>query len=121
MSDESRREPAPAKKSKRGASAERMREITRARVAKRRERSETAGSSVPPIEVFVTDRQYLGLNPSPYQLTLLKAFYGRPLSPAELEIWGECTGGREYALGLWPTLALRKTKSLGLAVCRFGN
>ncbi len=96
MSDESRTEPAAAKKSKRGASAERMREITRARVAKRRARSETAGSSVPPIEVFVTDRQYLGLNPSPYQLTLLKAFYGRPLSPAELEIWGECTGGREY-------------------------
>ncbi len=69
LGDESRREPAPAKKSKRGASAERMREITRARVAKRRARSETTGSSVPPIEVFVTDRQYLGLNPSPYQLT----------------------------------------------------
>lgn len=96
MSDESRREPAPAKKSKRGASAERMQEITLAREAKRRARSEAAGSSVPPIEVFVTDRQYLGLAPSAYQLTLLKAFSGRPLSPAELEIWAECTGGREY-------------------------
>ncbi len=96
MSDENRTVPAPAKKSKRGASPERMRELTRTREAKRRARSETAGSSVPPIEVFVTNRQYLGLTPSPYQLTLLKAFYGRPLSPAELEIWRECTGDREY-------------------------
>ena len=94
MSDESRT--LPAKKSKRGASPERMRELTRTREAKRRARSETAGSFVPPIEVFVTDRQYVGLTPSTYQLTLLKAFYGRPLSPAELEIWAECTGGREY-------------------------
>ena len=96
MSDESPTEPVPTKKSKRGASPERMRELTRAREAKRRARSDGAGSAVPPIEVFVTGRQYLGLTPSPYQLTLLKAFYGRPLSPAELEIWGECTGGREY-------------------------
>jgi hypothetical protein len=96
MSDESPTEPAPTKKSKRGASPERMRELTRAREAKRRARSDGAGSAVPPIEVFVTNRQYLGLTPSPYQLTLLKAFYGCPLSPAELEIWGECTGGRDY-------------------------
>jgi hypothetical protein len=96
MNDESRREPAPTKRSKRGASAERMREITLAREARRRARSEATASTVPPIEDSVTDRQYLGLAPSAYQLTLLKAFYGRPLSPAELEIWGECTGGREY-------------------------
>src|SRR6266542_487514 len=96
MSDESRREPASAKKSKRGASPERMRELTRAREAKRRARTKATASTVPPIEVFVRDRQYLGLNPSPYQLTLLKAFYECPLSPAELEIWAECTGGREY-------------------------
>lgn len=95
MSDEGLMLPAPARNS-RGASPERMRELTRDREAKRRARSEAAGSSVPPIEVFVTDRQYLGLTPSAYQLTLLKAFYGRPLSPTELEIWRECTGGREY-------------------------
>ncbi len=106
MSDESRTVPAPAKKSKRGASPERMRELTRAREAKRRARSEAAGSSVPPIEVFVTDRQYLGLTPSAYQLTLLKAFYGRPLSPAELGIWGECTGGREYPVRPFSELTL---------------
>lgn len=53
-------------------------------------------SGRPPIEEFVTSRQYLGLTPSAYQLTLLKALYGRPLSPAELEIFRECTGGREY-------------------------
>src|SRR5262249_2406236 len=76
-----------------GASPERMREITRARMAKRRERTET--SSVPPIEVFVTDPQYLGLTPSPYQLTLLKAMYGRPLDGQELKIWAKCTR-REY-------------------------
>jgi hypothetical protein len=96
MSDESRRKSVPAKKSKRGASPERMRELTRAREAKRRARTEAAGSSPPPIEVFVTDRQYLGLTPSAYQLALLKAFYGRPLISAELEIWAECTGGRMY-------------------------
>jgi hypothetical protein len=96
MSDESRGKQEPAKKSKRGASPERMRELTRAREAKRRARSEAAGPSAPPIEVFVTDRQYLGLTPSAYQLTLLKAFYGRPLVSAEVEIWEGCTGGREY-------------------------
>src|SRR5215471_7529386 len=77
MSDENRTQTTPAKKSRRGASPERMREITRARMAKRREGTETA--SVPTIEVFVTDARYLGLTPSPYQLTLLKGMYGRPL------------------------------------------
>jgi hypothetical protein len=96
MSDESLPLPMPERKSKRGASPERMRELTRAREAKRRARSDGAGSAVPPIEAFVTNRQYLGLTPSAYQLTLLKAFYGSPLSPAELEIWRECTGDREY-------------------------
>jgi len=70
-----------------------MREITRAREAKRREGTET--SSVPTIEVFVTDARYLGLTPSPYQLTLLKGMYGRPLDEQELRIWAECTR-REY-------------------------
>ena len=93
MSDENRTQTTCAKKSRRGASPERMREITRARMAKRRERTET--SSVPPIEVFVTDARYLGLTPSPYQLTLLKGMYGRPLDEQELRIWTECTL-REY-------------------------
>src|SRR5262245_12544028 len=93
MSDENRTLPTPAKKSRRGASPERMREITRARMAKRRERTET--SSVPPIEAFVTSPRYLGLTPSPYQLTVLKAMYGRPLDEQELKIWAECTR-REY-------------------------
>ena len=93
MSDDSLKPLPPAKESRRGASAERMREITRDREVKRRARTET--SSVPPIEIFVTDPRYLGLTPSPYQLTLLKAMYGRPLDEQELNIWTECTR-REY-------------------------
>src|SRR5215471_15768980 len=95
MSDKIRPLPVPAKKSRRGASAERMREITRAREANRRARAGPAGSSAPPIEIFVKDPRYLRLTPSPYQLTLLKAMYGRPLDEQELEIWDKCTQ-REY-------------------------
>jgi hypothetical protein len=39
----------------------------------------------PTIEEFVTGRQYLGLRPTPYQLTLQKAMYGLALTDQELE------------------------------------
>ena len=51
----------------------------------------------PTIEEFVTGRQYLRLSPTPYQLTLQKAMYGLTLTDQELDIWRECTGGREYS------------------------
>ena len=51
----------------------------------------------PTIEEFVTGRPYLKLWPTPYQLTLQKAMYGLALTEQELDIWRECTGGREYS------------------------
>jgi hypothetical protein len=93
MSDDRLKPLRPPEKSRRGASPERMLEITRAREAKRRARTDTP--SVPPIEAFVRDPGYLALTPSLYQLTLLKAVYGRPLDEGQLKVWAECTK-REY-------------------------
>ena len=53
--------------------------------------------ALPSIEEFVTGQQYLKLRPTPYQLTLQKAMYGLALTDQELDIWRECTGGREYS------------------------
>ena len=52
--------------------------------------------ALPTIEEFVTGQPYLKLRPTPYQLTLQKAMYGLALTDQELDIWRECTGGREY-------------------------
>jgi hypothetical protein len=46
---------------------------------------------VPTIELFVREQDYLALTPSSYQMTLLKAMYGRPLDEHEHKIWDECT------------------------------
>jgi len=66
----------------------------RMRAAKAAKRSGQAEINKPSIVDFVT--RDLGLSPSEYQLTLLKSFYGLPLSDRELGIWGECTGRSEY-------------------------
>jgi hypothetical protein len=58
----------------------------------------------PTIEEFVTGHQYLGLRPTPYQLTLQKAMYGLALTDQELDIWRESTGGREYPGTPFPEL-----------------
>ena len=74
----------------------RRREEAAARRALLTSSSNRENPAHPTIEEFVTDRQYLGLRPTPYQLTLQKAMYGSMLTDQELEIWRESTGGREY-------------------------
>jgi hypothetical protein len=82
----------------------RRREEAAARRALRTGSSNRENSAYPTIEEFVTGRQYLGLRPTPYQLTLQKAMYGLALTDQELDIWRESTGGREYPGKPFPEL-----------------
>jgi hypothetical protein len=75
----------------------RRREAAAARRALLTATSNRENPAHPTIEEFVTGRQYLRLSPTPYQLTLQKAMYGLTLTDQELDIWRECTGGREYS------------------------
>jgi hypothetical protein len=52
---------------------------------------------LPTILDFVTDPQLLNLTISPAQRTLLKSFYGLPLTKDELAIWSQCTGRVTYS------------------------
>lgn len=58
----------------------------------------------PDILQFVT--QDLGLQPSEHQATLLKAFYGLPLSEREKDIFTACTGRKEYSARPYTELTL---------------
>ena len=52
--------------------------------------------NLPDIIEFVTDPQLLNLTLSEAQATLLRAIYGLPLSPAQLDLFRACTG-RQHA------------------------
>jgi hypothetical protein len=51
---------------------------------------------IPTIIDFVTDPQLLNLTISPAQQTLLKSFYGLPVTNEERAIWSQCTGRSTY-------------------------
>lgn len=52
--------------------------------------------NLPGIIEFVTDQQLLNLTLSEAQATLLRAIYGMPLSPTQLDLFRACTG-RQHA------------------------
>lgn len=51
---------------------------------------------IPNIIEFTTDPQLLGLSLSEAQETLLRAIYGLPLTPDQMELWRSCTGREDY-------------------------
>jgi hypothetical protein len=52
--------------------------------------------SVPDIIEFVTSPDFIGLNISLAQETLLRSIYGLPLSDEQLQVWRHCTGRTVY-------------------------